>query len=209
MPKAFTEQESTLIAQRLLEHGQRLFAAHGLRKTNVEEIARAAGISKGAFYRFYESKEALFMEVIERTEERVRAQALEAIGRPGPSPRARLYGVLREAFALFRTMPELQLIAGSDYDLLFRRVPAETVQKHLESDRAFVAELVARCREAGIPIRVPPERMAGLLYPLVLSTLHEGELGQDPLGGNVEALLELVAAFCLGEVELELQGLEH
>mgnify|MGYP000327270662 CR=1 FL=1 len=105
-------------------------------------------------------------------------------------------------------MPELQLIAGSDYDLLFRRVPAETVQMHLESDRAFMAGLVSRCREAGIPIRVPPEQMAGLLYPLVLSTLHEGKVGQVSLGGNVEALLELVAAYCLGEVGLELQWIE-
>ncbi len=68
MPKGFTEYEKELIRKRLLEQGQRLFSAYGLKKTNIEEIAKAAGISKGAFYNFYESKEALFMEVIEQAE---------------------------------------------------------------------------------------------------------------------------------------------
>ena len=54
MPKGFTEHEKELIGQRLLEQGYRLFSAYGLKKTNIEEIARAAGISKGAYYNFYE-----------------------------------------------------------------------------------------------------------------------------------------------------------
>ena len=65
MPRAFTEHERTVIGKRLLQQGYRQFSAYGLAKTNVEEIAKAAGISKGAFYIFYESKEALFMDVIE------------------------------------------------------------------------------------------------------------------------------------------------
>jgi AcrR family transcriptional regulator len=63
MPKAFTEQEKELIRKRLLEQGHKQFSAYGLRKTNIEELAEASGISKGAFYLFYTSKEALFMDV--------------------------------------------------------------------------------------------------------------------------------------------------
>ena len=66
MPKAFTEQEKELIRKRLLEQGYKQFSAYGLRKTNIEEVASACGISKGAFYLFYPSKEALFMDVVER-----------------------------------------------------------------------------------------------------------------------------------------------
>ncbi len=45
MPKGFTPQEKELIGKRLLEQGYRLFSAHGLKKTNVEEIAQAAELS--------------------------------------------------------------------------------------------------------------------------------------------------------------------
>lgn len=205
MPKAFTEHERELIGKRLLEQGYRLFSTFGLKKANVEEIATAAGISKGAFYSFYDSKESLFMDVVEQVEVRIRQEVLAAIDLSGPSPRARLFVVLTKAFALFRTMPILQFFTGGDFDLLFRRIPAERLQEHLARDRAFFEELIARCQSAGIPIRAQSERIMGLLYLAVLAILHEDDLGRNDFGGSTDLLLELVAAFCLGEVEVQLQ----
>lgn len=45
--------------QRILAAAEELFATQGFAKTTVEEIAAAAGVSKGLVYRHYESKEAL------------------------------------------------------------------------------------------------------------------------------------------------------
>ena len=205
MPRAFTEREREMIGRRLLEQGSRLFSAYGLKKTGVEEIAQAAGISKGAFYNFYDSKEALFMDVVEQAEVRVRQEVLAAIALPGASPRARLFAVLQRAFALFQTLPVLRFLTSSDYDLLFRAVPAEKLQEHLAADRGFIEELIARCHDAGIPIRARPDQITGLLYPLVLGILHEDDLGRNSFGGSIDLFLELVAAFCLGEVEIQLQ----
>ena len=118
-----------------------------------------------------------------------------------------LLAVLKKAFALFGTIPILQFLTGSDYDLLFRRIHPGKLQEHLANDQAFFVELVARCRGAGIPIRVRPEQIVGLLYPIVFSMLHEEDRnwGRNELSGGIDSLLELVAAFCLGEVELQLQ----
>jgi len=205
MPKGFTEHEKELIRKRLIKEGYKQFSALGLKKTNIEELAEAAKISKGAFYLFYESKEALFMDVAEWAEQRFRQEILAAIDLPGPSPRARLFAVFKKAFALLKTIPILQFFTGSDYDLLFRRIPAEKLQEHLASDRMFFEELFTRCQNAGIPIRARPEEIISLLYPLVLATLREDDLGGNNLFDSIDLLLELVAAFCLGEVEIQLQ----
>jgi AcrR family transcriptional regulator len=205
MPKAFTDHEKDLIREQLLKHGYRLFSSYGLRKTNVEELAVAAGISKGAFYLFYESKEALFMDVVEQVEQRFREELFRMVDRPGPSPRARLFAVLQHAFRLVKTMPILRFLTGGDFDLLYRRVPRETFQEHIASDRAFITELITRCRNTGIPIKAQPEEIISLLYPLVVALLHEGDYGAFRLGGGVDLFLELVAAFCLGEVRFQLQ----
>jgi len=205
MPKAFTQHEKELIGRRLLEQGYRMFSAHGLKKTNIEEIATASGISKGAFYIFYESKEALFMDVIEEAEKRVRKELLAAIDLPGPSPRARLFAVLKKAFSLFEAMPILRFFTGSDFDLLFRRIPAEKLDEHLTSDRAFFNEVITHCRSAGIPITAQPEQITALLYPLVPSILQENNWGRVNFSGSMDLQLELIAAFCLGEVELQNQ----
>ena len=206
MPKAFSEREKEHIQQLLLEQGYRLFSAYGLKKTNVEELAKAAGISKGAFYGFYDSKEALFMDVIEEAEKRVREEILAVIDQPGPSPRARLFAVLQKAFSLFEAIPILQFITGSDYNLLFRKIPPEKLQEHLASDRIFFEQLVARCRQAGILIQAQPEQITSLIYPLALTIMHADDFGWSAFGGNIDINLELIAAFCLGEVELQMQG---
>jgi AcrR family transcriptional regulator len=207
MPKAFTEQEKELIRKRLLEQGHRQFSAYGLRKTNIEELAEAAGISKGAFYLFYASKEALFMDVVEQIEQRFRQELLSMVDLPGPSPRARLFALLHRAFHRVKTIPLLRFLTGSDYDLLLRRVPPETFQEHVAQDRAFINELITRCQNAGIPLLAQPEEIIRLLYPLVLTVLHEDEYaGAFPLGGSADVFLELIAAFWLGEIELQLQA---
>jgi AcrR family transcriptional regulator len=203
MPKAFSAREKQLITRRLLEEGYRGFSTYGLKKTSVEDLARAAGISKGAFYIFYESKEALFMDVIEKAEKRLRREILAMIDLPGASPRLRLLAILKQAFAAFETIPILQFLTSSDYELLFRRIPPEKFQEHLASDRAFFVELIARCQAGGIPIQAQPEQIAGLLYPIVLSRLHQDDFRRLDFGGNFDLLLELVAAFSLGEIELQ------
>jgi AcrR family transcriptional regulator len=45
---------------RLLDAAARLFARFGFDKTSIDEIARAAGVSKGAVYLHWPSKDALF-----------------------------------------------------------------------------------------------------------------------------------------------------
>jgi len=203
MPRGFTDYEKELIRQRLLEQGYKQFSAHGLKKANVEELAEAAGISKGAFYNFYESKEALFMDVAELAEKRFREEVFAAIDLPGLSPRARLRAVLKRACSLFKAIPLLQFFTGTDFDLLLRRIPEAKLQEHLASDQLFFEELIARCRDAEIPIRARVEDIRALLYALVLVILREDDSVLNDFGGAADILLELIAAFCLGEVEIQ------
>lgn len=49
---------------RLLDAAARLFARFGFDKTSVEDIARAAGVSKGAVYLHWPSKLSLFEAVL-------------------------------------------------------------------------------------------------------------------------------------------------
>ena len=49
----------------LLRTAEEVFAEKGLEGARVEEIARRAKVSKGAFYLHFESKEEAFREVVE------------------------------------------------------------------------------------------------------------------------------------------------
>jgi AcrR family transcriptional regulator len=202
MPRGFTGVERQAIRQRLVDEGYDRFSQYGLKKTSVSELAEAAGISKGSFYLFYPSKEALFMDVTEKAEEAYRAELLGAIELSGPSPRQRLFRILKKAFDLLDSIPILQLMTSSDYSHVLRSIPAETLAQHLASDRLFFEAFIAKCQAEGIPIRLPADDITRLLYPIVLAKLHEDELGTATYGSSIDVLLELIAALCLGEIEL-------
>src|ERR1700751_3480600 len=52
--------------QRLLEAAQKLIAKKGLSAASVEDIAEAAGYTRGAFYLNFTSKGDLFIELLRR-----------------------------------------------------------------------------------------------------------------------------------------------
>jgi len=64
MPRAFKAEEKEKIRAKLLEAGRACFLRYGLKKTTIEDVAGPAGIAKSSFYLFFESKEALYVEVI-------------------------------------------------------------------------------------------------------------------------------------------------
>src|SRR3984893_17197088 len=51
---------------RILHEAQSLFIRYGVKRTSIDEVARAADIAKGTLYLYYESKERLFAEVAKK-----------------------------------------------------------------------------------------------------------------------------------------------
>jgi AcrR family transcriptional regulator len=60
--------------QRLLDAAQKLIARKGLDAASVENIAEAAGYSRGAFYSNFKSKDDLFIELLRRDHQKSLAQ---------------------------------------------------------------------------------------------------------------------------------------
>jgi len=64
MPKVVPEYKEKA-KLRIIEAGARVFTERGYYKTKMEDIAEALGVSKGAIYQYFKSKEQLFFVVIE------------------------------------------------------------------------------------------------------------------------------------------------
>jgi AcrR family transcriptional regulator len=75
----------TSARERLLAAGKRLFGDRGFFETNVHEITDAAGLSVGAFYSHFESKEAFLAELIGRAGRDIRAFIASNLGPAGGS----------------------------------------------------------------------------------------------------------------------------
>lgn len=56
-----------------------LFSKNGYKSTNIANIAKKAGISVGAFYKYYDSKDAIFVDCYIRENESMRKKLLDKI----------------------------------------------------------------------------------------------------------------------------------
>ncbi len=78
MPAAFTEEQRKEIRQKLHAAARRMVMDTPYQEIKVEELTQAAGISKGAFYKFYPAKEQLFYEILRTMHEELFASAMAA-----------------------------------------------------------------------------------------------------------------------------------
>jgi AcrR family transcriptional regulator len=80
----------------ILNAALKVFTEKGFAAARVDDVAAAAGVSKGAIYLYFASKEALFEALVRRFAERVVAGAAERITALGAAdPEAAIRGGLR------------------------------------------------------------------------------------------------------------------
>jgi AcrR family transcriptional regulator len=80
--------------ERLLDAAQRLFVSQGYRQTNLDQIAAAAGLTKGAVYFYFRSKETVLIELLGRVQAIVVDDALKVAAGAGPRATDKLVAFL-------------------------------------------------------------------------------------------------------------------
>ena len=199
MPRAFNIDERDRIEARLLETGRRLFERQGLRKTNVAELAAAAGIGKGSFYLFYPSKEALFLAISDRFESQLKSSLeleLDALRETGADARTLLRRYFALHFEAFERHPFLALLGDrSELEPLLRRVGPERFAAERERDASFFAELITRWQRDGLVDPKIDPRAASALSRAVLALIQGRELiGEDDWPAMVELTIDALAS---------------
>ena len=79
MAQPFTPEQRSAIRERLLTSARRHAIDDGPERTSLETLTSEAGISKSSFYKFFESKEALFLEVATQWEQDILHHIFEAL----------------------------------------------------------------------------------------------------------------------------------
>jgi AcrR family transcriptional regulator len=197
MPKAFSEHEKETIRTRMHEKGRKLFEKKGINKSTVDELALAAGISKGAFYLFYESKEELFMEILEELETDFRTRIFDFSISPKSNARQLLAGLFRDTLLTWDEYPLLKNFGMTEYEYLARKLPAPRVQAHANRDNEFVNEFIKRIKREGIAVKASPRVVSNLMKSLFFVGLHRDDLGADAYVECMQILADLVARYII------------
>lgn len=190
MPKPFTDNEREAIRIRLLDAAEQCWGRYGIKKTTVDDLASLAGISKGSFYLFYESKELLFLDVIERIERRIKEAVFEALAARSRTSKEVFIDAVDKAFAAVSRTPWLLSLQQGDYEVLTRRMPEDRVARHIHSDEDDVRRMLSIL---GVEPRHDVKVIAGALRAVFLILLHKTEIGEENIAPVYSLLLEGLA----------------
>lgn len=187
---AFAEEEQLdSYAERILEAAEAQLFEHGLRRTSLERIAQAAGVSPVTLYRRFANRDALLDAVIARQFRGFFAR-LQAAVDAVETPRERMIaGVL--AVAREMAGPNLlSRLALTDPEAVLPLLTTG-VDEVLSVGRALMLGQFARARDEGMPISGDLELLAEVFVRLGHSLLLNPT---SPLLGDEQRLVAFIEA---------------
>lgn len=161
-------------------------AARGMAETSIADIAKAAGLSKGAVHYHFESKDDLYEKVLERCIDVLEARVRAVFAQPG-APMERVRAAITELWTVRRDgVPEMRVIqemyAVSRTNKALRKALAAGLRRSREQIVAVgVNELVAMGFKPRVPADVAPRLLVALLDGLAIHN------GIEPLPREVDA----------------------
>ena len=105
-----TRAEATRDRRRreLLDVALRVFSERGYHETRISDLIAAAGVARGTFYLYFESKNAIFHELLDELVARINGSIVGVeLGEGAPSLRDQLIATLERVFAVFDASPDL------------------------------------------------------------------------------------------------------
>lgn len=167
----FDEEERERIRQELVETGRDLVRHHGPKKTNIEDITEPSGIAKSTFYRFFDSKSDLYVEIIERESDDL-LEEIETVFKEAANPRAALEEIILTLIEFSETNPLMQY-REEFLNSISPQKMSEMSRKQAEDYLPVIKELQ---EEAGSPFAdYDPELIMGLMGAAEYLALHKDE----------------------------------
>ncbi len=169
-------------------------ARKGFRKTSIDNVVKAANISKGAFYLFYDSKELLMLDAIRMVQNEARENLLSKLSKPNRAPVDVMKQFLQGVFDVFEEYPLMREISKPEVlTELLRGLPEEAIDAEYESDEAFFGSVFKKLKELGTIRAVDRKVITGLPRLILALVLNEDMIGQESFSKLKAVLISAVA----------------
>ncbi|MCR4405677.1 MAG: TetR/AcrR family transcriptional regulator [Anaerolineae bacterium] len=167
---------------RILTAAQESFARYGYDATGVAEICRLANVSKGAFYHHFPSKQAVFLELLNRwlAELDTQLETVRASAETVPEGLVRMAGMARLVFQA----ADGQLPIFLEFWTKAAHDPAvwQAMIAHYRRYQAFFADMIKAGIAEGTILPIEPETTAQVIVSLAVGLVLQGLL--DPHGAD-------------------------
>jgi AcrR family transcriptional regulator len=178
-------------ARRLLRAADELFYAKGSVGTSVREITQACGLTPGAMYNHFNSKEDLLFRLVMTRHLWLEAQVKEALEKAGPTPKARLEAMVGVYVRVHISGRKGARVANREYGQLTGEPLARVVAVRRRLRDQMVDIVLEGAKEGTFEVCGGPDRPAAVIAAATILDMcvHAGEWLRE--GGELdEAAIE-------------------
>ena len=165
----FSKNKKDEIAEKLKEGAIISAAEIGMKKTSVDSLVAYAGISKGAFYNFFKSKDELFLEVVEDWHTEIYGTALEClIQNNGMSSKSKAAKAILQACVMMYKYSVMKFIK-EDLPQLLENIDGTELMDRYHGDEIHINEVI---KFSGIKLLVTDEDAVNTIKNLAFTVLN-------------------------------------
>ena len=169
---------------RLLDAAKDIFREDGFLEARISDIAERAGLSHGAFYHYFDSKEQIFREIAETLDDRLSEPMENIIFAPGSStsPRERLFGALHGHLASYQDEAQIMGVIEqvARYDEHVGAVRASRARIHREDIEASIRRLQRRgLADRRLDARIAAAALGSMVERFTEMWLAQGQIDCD------------------------------
>ncbi len=192
VPDRESAEETESVPQRLMAVATRLFAEHGFETTSVQQIVDTAGVTKGAMYHYFGSKDELLYEIYARVL-RVQTARMETAAAGDEPVRKRLHAVAADVVATTAANLDDTVIFFRSMHLLHPDKQAE-VRAERRRYHERVRQLIQEGQRDGVfrgdkQAELVVDFFFGAVHHLGTWFRHDGELTGEQVGQQFADLL--------------------
>ena len=195
MPAPFPPQERDRINEVMIAEARALIPVMGLRKLPIETLTARAGISKGAFYAFFDSKEALYAEILSREGPGIAERVLAPLRDPSLRSQDAFAAFLHALMGEYDTNPVLKRLIEQPDELaaVNRRLGPERVAAKAELGFKPLLAFLTQAKDRGDLAHGDVTAVLGVIVALPHLILHKGAAGMGDWPATRDLLIDLVA----------------
>lgn len=129
--------------QLIIENAIQLFAEQGFEATSIQQITDKCGISKGAFYLSFKSKDELIFSLIDYFMTEIVTNVEQVVNSERPASQL-LYDYYTETFYMFKKRADFARIFMKEHRTTFNVEIFEKIQSYMFIVNTFVHEIVKK-----------------------------------------------------------------
>lgn len=182
----------------ILDAARACFAQQGFQRTTLQDIFAATGLSAGAVYNYFQSKQDLVLAIAETRHDEERA----ALSVDEADPIAALKEITRRFLSAYLVDSDdrkrrISLITWSE--ALFDEAIRQSVKEGVDVPRRALEQLIARGQASGalrndLDPRAVSCAMVAMLQGLVLQKLWTPDLGTEAVAQTCDKLIDSLGA---------------